>query len=121
MSRDPKTLCPELQEKYSEFSRRMDAESLPFILTCAARTQAEHDELWARGRSKPGPKVTWTRRSRHIGGRAFDIAMLKDGKADWDYRSYLRPGAIGEEIGLEWGGSWDKKDYPHFQLKDGET
>ena len=25
-------------------------------------------------------------------------------------------GPIGQELGLEWGGSWKKKDWPHFQL-----
>lgn len=118
MSRDPKTLVPELQELYGIFCERMDAEGLAFILTCAGRTQAEQEELYARGRTKPGPKVTWTLKSKHIEGKAFDIAMLKNGKADWNVASYRRPGEIGQEIGLEWGGSWKKPDAPHFQLKE---
>jgi peptidoglycan LD-endopeptidase CwlK len=119
MSRDPKELVPELQEKYAEFCARMDGERLRFILTATRRTPEEQAALYAQGRTKPGKIVTWTLKSKHIEGKAFDIAMLDDkGKINWQGTAYQRPGEIGEEIGLEWGGSWSKPDRPHFQLKE---
>jgi peptidoglycan L-alanyl-D-glutamate endopeptidase CwlK len=81
-------------------------------------------------------KVTWTLSSKHIidledgdpnndKSRAFDIAILKDGKATWDVKvnvnknsepDYLEAGKIGESVGLKWGGRFKSPDYPHFEL-----
>lgn len=37
---------------------------------------------------------------------------------DWNPSGPLWPkvGAIGQSVGLEWGGTWKNKDLPHFQL-----
>jgi peptidoglycan L-alanyl-D-glutamate endopeptidase CwlK len=81
-------------------------------------------------------KVTWTMNSKHIvdlddgdtsndKSRAFDIAIVKDGKATWDIKvnvnlnsepDYMEAGKIGESIGLKWGGRFKSPDYPHFEL-----
>jgi len=80
--------------------------------------------------------VTWTLKSEHVTNlfdpdlnndcsRAFDIAILKEGKITWDLKvsvnkneipDYEEAGVIGEQCGLVWGGRWKKPDYPHFQL-----
>lgn len=117
MSRDIKQCTPELQEKYELFCYEMDGADIPFILTCAKRTQKEQDALYEQGRTKPGKIVTWTRKSKHVEGKAFDICVLKDGKADWNAESYNKPGEIGERIGLIWGGRWKTPDRPHFEIK----
>jgi len=44
------------------------------------RTQHEQDELYAQGRTKKGPIVTKTRRSKHIHGHAIDIVADPTGK-----------------------------------------
>lgn len=46
------------------------------------RSQKNQDDLYAQGRNgNPGKIVTWTRKSKHIGGRAIDIISL-DGYGD---------------------------------------
>ena len=125
MSRRVDDLVPEMQSKMREFAGVMAERGVPFMLTRTLCTPKEQADLYAQGRTKPGNIVTWTLKSRHLLGEAFDIAILKDGKPVWDTKvdvnkdgifDYLEAGQIGEEIGLVWGGRWAKPDYPHFQL-----
>lgn len=90
--------------------------------------------LWLLNGTTNARKITWTLKSRHIAdiikgekARAFDVALKnKEGKIHWNLKvdtqddevpDYEQLGAIGESIGLEWGGNWKVKDYPHFQEK----
>ena len=107
-----------MQDKYIQFKARMTDAGIDFIITCTKRTQEEQEELYAQGRTKPGKIVTWTLKSKHIEGRAFDIAILKNGKITWDTADYQQAGEIGESAGLQWGGRWKSPDYPHFQLQE---
>lgn len=43
------------------------------IITSAYRPQSEQDALYAKGRSRPGLVVTWTRKSRHTERLAIDL------------------------------------------------
>ena len=124
-SRKIEDLTPETQEKYHAFARAMAEAGLPFICTCTYRSQEEQNALFAQGRSKPGPKVTWTTLSRHTDRAAFDIVINRDGKPCWDVKvdlndneipDYEEAGRIGENVGLTWGGRWKTPDRPHFQL-----
>ncbi len=111
--------CDEhLQELARELLRRTYAEGWRFKVTSGNRTQAEQDSLYAQGRTKPGPIVTWTRHSRHIGGRAFDLTLFThDGTQPvWESPAYKRAGEIGQQLGLVWGGRWKTPDEPHFEL-----
>ena len=98
-------------------------------VTSATRSFAEQDELFAQGRTKPGKKVTNARGgfSNHNFGIAIDITIFK-GSADpeqaktpvFESPLYKVIGALGTEIGLEWGGNWTSiNDEPHFQLRPG--
>ena len=124
-SRNIADCIPEVQEKYAAFAVRMAETGIPFMLTCTSRTQEEQDALYAQGRTRPGPKVTWTRKSKHIEGRAFDIAILRDGKPCWDVKAdvngdavpdYDQAGEIGESVGLRWGGRFKSPDRPHYEV-----
>lgn len=118
-SRNPEDLIPAMQKLYAIFKDEMDEAGIDFILTCTYRSQKEQDELYAQGRTKPGKKVTWTKNSQHNVRRAFDIAVFKNGKITWNTNDYLKPGEIGRNVGLQWGGDWKKtKDYPHFEYKE---
>jgi peptidoglycan L-alanyl-D-glutamate endopeptidase CwlK len=117
-SRDPKELLPEVQVLYAKFKEDMDNIKQDFILTCTYRSQIEQDALFSQGRTTPGKIVTWTKSSKHTERKAFDIAILKNGKISWDNSDYLIAGEVGMTIGLDWGGSWKKPDMPHFQLKE---
>lgn len=108
----------ELQDKYLLFREAMTAAGLDFIVTCTYRSYEEQAELYAQGRTKPGRKVTWTLKSKHCERKAFDIAMIVNGKISWNIDDYKKAGEIGKSVGLEWGGDWKTPDMPHFQLKE---
>ena len=116
-SRDINLLTPETRNMYNELNRRAEEAEISFILTCGYRTQKEQDELYAKGRTASGKKVTWTRRSKHTKRIAFDVAVFKYGRISWEPRDYLELGEIGKTLGLTWGGDWKVRDYCHFELK----
>lgn len=94
----------------------------PVFLTCTFRDQAEQDGLWARGRTEPGRKVTWTRHSKHTERRAVDFALKQPDpwnlKCDVDedgIPDFFEVGQLAERFGLTWGGRWRNADYPHVQ------
>ncbi|WP_230203680.1 M15 family metallopeptidase [Bacillus massiliigorillae] len=103
------------------------AEGILVIITQGLRTVAEQNALYEQGRTKPGKVVTNAcgGYSYHNFGLAFDFCIydIIGGKfiPNWQVdKRWIRVGAIGKSLGLEWGGDWtDFKDYPHFQYTFG--
>ena len=108
-----------------------------FQITHDFRTIAEQQNLYAKGRTEAGIKVTncdgITLKSEHNywPSRAVDIAVFLDDekRLTWDEKYYKEVGrhilSVADslyldktvKIQLDWGGSWKKfKDYPHFQI-----
>ena len=92
-------------------------------ITQGFRTEAEQQALWDQGRTRPGLVVTQARSAKdspHGYGAAFDIVIFDGSKPSWEEPKmtprYNQVGAIGEALGLEWGGRFPKADKPHFQL-----
>ncbi len=84
------------------------------------RTYAEQNALYAKGRTKAGSIVTNARGgfSNHNFGIAFDIGVFRGTSYISESPQYKAVGAIGTDLGLDWGGNWTSiKDEPHFQLK----
>jgi peptidoglycan LD-endopeptidase CwlK len=117
-----------LNKKLQPLARRLietaTEQGIHVKVICGNRTYAEQDELYAQGRTKPGPVVTKTKggQSMHNVGCAFDIGIFSaDGKKYYDESNdYERVGKIGESLGLTWGGSWRGfVDQPHFELTEG--
>ena len=99
------------------------------------RTPARQKELYAQGRTKPGPKVTWTLNSNHFVnavtgyGHAVDLAPYP---IDWGNISrfdrlatIMFAAADKEGVRIRWGADWDmdgnprergESDSPHFEL-----
>ena len=133
-SRRIEDLQPLLQVKAKYWlemcEREWPGKDIDPLITNTLRTRKEQEDLWAKGRTKPGPKVTWTKESAHLYGLAFDFVPLRLGKPVWgnrrpeDIALWTRMGQFAESLGLEWGGRWkDKKgkpkpDMPHIQVKD---
>jgi len=85
---------------------------LDFGITCGIRTQAEQDELLAKG-------ATQVKRSRHQDGAAIDVVAYVNGKVSWDLEHYI---TIAEafalaskelDVEIRWGAAWTHSLYSH--------
>jgi peptidoglycan L-alanyl-D-glutamate endopeptidase CwlK len=116
------TLQPEAQRRARIFLKEVIAQlavdGLVFKIISGTRTYGEQNELFAQGRTKPGPIVTRARggQSNHNFGVAWDIGVFRNGEYIPESKLYQNAGAIGKAQGLEWGGDWKSiQDEPHFQ------
>ena len=105
-----------------------------FTVLEGVRTQARQLELYAQGRTTPGPVVTWTKTSNHFKkadgyGHAVDIAPFP---IDWS--NLARFDAVAKamfqagaelRVKIRWGADWNangeprergESDSPHFEL-----
>jgi len=124
------TLHPVVRDEMKEFILKSKYRfDIPLRVTGAYRTYAEQDELYAKGRTKPGSKVTNAKGgfSNHNFGLAIDVVPLETNNQgrlfmNWNTTNYPLIGRIGQGLGLEWGGTWKKiVDKPHFQDLQGKT
>lgn len=96
----------------------LDASVYDFVVTEGLRTVERQKFLVSKGKSQ-------TMNSKHIIGKAFDIAILVDGKANWEYKHYkafaddFKRIAKFLNFNVTWGGDWHSfVDCPHFQIND---
>lgn len=112
--RDPGLLDPEFRVRMERVVERMRGEFGHEVrLTETFREQARQEHLFAQGRSRPGPVVTWTRNSNHTDGRAADVII--DGTYD-NPAGYARLARIAKEEGLRTLGA---RDPGHLELPRG--
>jgi LAS superfamily LD-carboxypeptidase LdcB len=108
-------LKPEVAELAKQLIAVAKDSAINLVITDGYRSPQKQDSLYnARVSSLRG-----NRGGAHEKGLAFDVAVYKDGKIDWnDSGAYKKVGEIGVKLGLTWGGSWKGfKDYFHFELK----
>ena len=98
--------------------RAIEISEVEFIVTEGLRTKERQAELLKAG-------ATRTMNSKHIVGKAVDLAAVVDGQVRWDWSLYsklataMKRAAEILNVKIEWGGDWVTfKDGPHFQLKD---
>lgn len=112
--------------------RAVKALPFPIMVVEGLRSKERQAELYAQGRTKPGKVVTWTMQSKHIDGRAVDLAPLIDGAIDWnDLKKFdaiaKAMATAAKELGvsIRWGADWNQNgkprekgetDSPHFEL-----
>ncbi len=122
MSRSLDDLREPFRSKAKEWAAKCEAEGLDILVYCTLRTPAEQDALYAQGRTKPGPIVTYAKAgsSAHNFGLALDFVPLQGGKPLWKGGDHWkRPIEIAESLGLESASKWLKfKEMPHLQCKD---
>jgi peptidoglycan L-alanyl-D-glutamate endopeptidase CwlK len=89
---------------------------LDFSVTEGLRTKERQKVLFDTGKSQ-------TMNSRHITGKAVDIAVIREGEVTWDFKYYQLVAEhikeVAKELGIDivWGGDWQSfKDGPHFEL-----
>lgn len=115
--------------------RAIELSKVDFKVICGVRTPEEQAVLYAKGRTKPGPKVTWTLKSNHFvnprtgKGHAVDLLVAP---YDWKEGPQWKQMAdamfaAAKELGIKirWGRDWDQDgiigekgetDGPHFEL-----
>lgn len=130
--RDLKRLECVDQRLVNVVKRAAEISERTFMVVEGLRTQERQRQLYAQGRTAPGPVVTWTMKSKHIEGRAVDLAPTAGSSIDWNdiegfnavSRAMLTAAA---ELGVHvrWGADWDgdgnprergETDSPHFEV-----
>ena len=114
------TLLPEVQPIARALVQKSSDVGITIKIINGLRTYEEQDALYAQGRTAPGNIVTNARggHSNHNFGIAFDIGVFEGNKYLPESPKYKTVGALGIDLGLEWGGNWKTiVDQPHFQLR----
>lgn len=114
------TLLPQVQPYARALVRKAAQHGITIKIISGLRTYEEQNELFAQGRTKPGRIVTNARGgfSNHNFGMAFDVGVFEGTNYLDESPKYKAVGALGMELGLEWGGNWKTiVDEPHFQLR----
>lgn len=118
--------------------RAITLSAVDFSVLEGVRTPERQKALYAKGRTKPGPKVTWTLISNHFVnpktglGHAVDLAPYP---VDWEgpvrfpkfdaIAKAMFEAAKIEGVVIRWGADWDRDgkprergetDSPHFEL-----
>ena len=99
------------------FNKMADrSDKLSFIITEGVRTLARQKQLVAAGASR-------TMNSKHLTGRAVDLAATVAGRVRWDWSLYpvlasaMKEAAQELGVSIVWGGDWKTfRDGPHFEL-----
>ena len=118
MSRLLSDLSPAFRPLAIELLARCTEANVPVMIIDTLRTQQEQEKNVAKG-------VSWTLRSKHLTGLAIDICPYEEFKLNGPDKLAWNPdnqvweviGAIGESLGLTWGGRWKQRDLGHFELK----
>ena len=108
-------LDPELRAKVERVIERMASEHGHRVEVVEGYRSAERQRfLYAQGRTRPGPVVTWTKESHHMDGHAADLKV----EGPWAQRdAYVQLQKIAREEGL---GTLGMKDPGHVELlRDG--
>lgn len=107
-----------------------------FFINEGVRTEARQRALYAQGRSKPGPKVTWTLVSNHFKNKKtgyghavdaykFPFSAKQTVAVSLAIAKAVLQAADELDIPVRWGGNWDmdgnyfergEGDSPHFEL-----
>lgn len=120
-NRDWSILDPDFREKVKLWLEDVNKNTWSKIfITEGWRSQERHDGLWAIGRTinwkkTKWPKVTRTRRSKHLVWLAVDIAFK--GKELYPSSNSTRETIwlIANKYGIDRGYDLRKRDKPHFQ------
>src|SRR5262249_27625927 len=112
-------LEPAVQQAAVGFIRKAKEAGFDIKITSGNRSYAEQNDLFAQGRTRPGPIVTDARGgySHHNFGLAFDVTLFKNGAIVKDAKEYAKLAPIAASCGLKWGGNWNtmKGDNDHFE------
>ena len=117
------TLLPRVRPFARALIEKAANQGIIIKVTSGTRSFAEQDELFKKHLAG-GPLAAPPGKSNHNFGLAFDVTIF-EGSTDpekaktpvFEGPAYKAVGALGTDLGLEWGGNWKKVDEPHFQLR----
>ena len=137
-NRNLRTLHPKARHIFFAFVNKCEEVQEPHVVISGLRTPEEQDALYCQSFEKSGvgssrynycvglgfsngnqKQVTNAKRwqSNHNYGIAIDMYRTD---VPYPYTKHGGPteieGRIGDAFNLTWGGRWDRKDQPHFQL-----
>lgn len=120
------TLIPEVQETFRTFILRAKTLVAPLDVKAISghRTYAEQAELY-RKYLAGGPQAAPAGHSNHNFGLAIDLGIFDTDGTYVDGRDSRRSSllyleiarVVGDPLGVEWGGDWQRSDPPHFQIR----
>ena len=96
-ARDLSLLAPEFRHRLERVIERMRAEFGDVEVVETLRSRERQEALFAQGRTRSGPVVTWTRNSAHLGGYAADVVV---GHSYDNAAAYARLATIARDEGL---------------------
>ena len=124
-------LAPVLRRAALAFDQECRRRGLEVLIYCTLRSNAEQADLYASGRTRPGPILTNARPGQSLHNPdennqawAFDAVPMLHGKPQWDDAALIyHMGRAGEAVGLEWAGRWKGalKERVHFQITPPHT
>lgn len=118
MITDLDALHPYFLEKVNKLIAICKTKGIELAIVESFRTTAKQNEYKAMGKK-------YTRAtgglSKHQYGLAIDVVPVIDSVAQWDNaKLWKKIGAIGEQLGLRWGGRWHTLYDPgHFEWSSG--
>ncbi len=130
VSRDPDELLPQTRHKLESVKSIMRWLKAPVFIVETFRPEERQLHLYEQGRTRPGPKVTWTKYGWHQTRRSFDLAFRDPDPNDdhvpgaWDDdHPWKLLGEVAESVGLKWGVTRNGKrsDLGHFEDRGGLT
>ena len=119
-------LSPVMRALTVEFLARLAEAGIYVKILETWRSEDRQKELLERG-------VSWTQNSKHCRTKdgvpaadAVDLipwdywSMYEGNKLMWDSEASIwqKIGAIGESVGLRWGGQWQQRDMGHWELSE---
>jgi hypothetical protein len=120
MITDLNSLHPFFRDQIITLIEKCKTKGIELAVVETYRTPAKQREYKTMGRKYTSSSAG---QSRHQYGLAVDVVPVVDSIAVWENTTLWRKiGAIGERIGLRWGGRWrNPYDPGHFEWTGGLT
>lgn len=118
MIADLQALHPYFRDKVLSLIRACREKGIDLAIVESYRTHTKQNEYKSMGRNYTRSKGG---HSKHQYGLAVDVVPMIDTVAQWhNYALWKKVGAIGERLGLRWGGRWRHPFDPgHFEWTGG--
>ena len=120
MITDMNSLHPFFRDQIQMLIAKCKAKGIELMVVETYRTHAKQHEYKTMGKKYTSSGAG---RSKHQYGLAVDVVPVVDSVAVWNNTMLWRKiGAVGEKLGLRWGGRWRKPYDPgHFEWTGGLT